>query len=82
VLTQEHDPLSPPFVQYKVGDNGLLYFCQTDDYRLCVPKTLQQEIVASIHDQLPETAHAGTYKVFNAVASTYYWKDMLKTIQE
>jgi hypothetical protein len=26
--------------------------------------------------------HAGTYKVYNAVASTYYWKYMLKTIQE
>jgi hypothetical protein len=82
VLTLEHDPLNPPFVQYKVGVNGLLYFCQSDNYRLCVPKTLQQEIVANIHDQLPETAHAGTYKGYNAVASTYYWKDMLKTIQE
>jgi hypothetical protein len=81
-LTQEHDPLNPPFVQYKVGDNGLLYFCQSNNYRLCVHKTLQQEIVASIHVQLPETAHAGTYKVYNAVALTYYWKDMLKTIQE
>lgn len=81
-LRDEHDALNPPYKQYKVGDNGLLYFCRDDNYKLCVPKDLQLEIVAEIHDSLVESAHAGYHRTYNKVASVYYWPKMVQTIKQ
>ncbi|EUC56265.1 Ty3/Gypsy polyprotein/retrotransposon, putative [Rhizoctonia solani AG-3 Rhs1AP] len=77
-----HNPLNPPFPHYKVGDNGLLYFVRDDNYRLCVPKELQNETISSMHDQLEESAHAGSHRLYNNMASIYYWPRMMKAIEE
>ncbi|QRV93047.1 Retrovirus-related Pol polyprotein from transposon [Ceratobasidium sp. AG-Ba] len=76
------DPKNPPHKQYRVGDNGLLYFVKEDNYKLCVPKSLQVQVVQEAHDQLYETAHAGYHRCYNAIASTYYWPKMESTIKD
>ncbi len=80
-LSEDHDFRNPPFKQYKIGDNGLIYFCRDDNYKLCVPKDLQKTITAEIHDSLPYSAHAGFHRTYNKVASIYYWPKMTRTIK-
>ena len=47
------------YPQY-VLDKGLIYFSNWDsNYRVCIGKALQQEIIAQVHDILTEGAHAG-----------------------
>ncbi|QRW02596.1 Retrovirus-related Pol polyprotein from transposon [Ceratobasidium sp. AG-Ba] len=81
-LQGEYDPMNPPYKQYRIGENGLVYFCRDDNYKLCVPKDLQKEVVAEIHDTLQEGAHAGYHRTYNKVASTYYWPKMVHVIKE
>ncbi|QRV96541.1 Retrovirus-related Pol polyprotein from transposon [Ceratobasidium sp. AG-Ba] len=81
-LQGEYDPMNPPYKQYRIGENGLIYFCRDDNYKLCVPKDLQKEVVAEIHDSLQEGAHAGYHRTYNKVASTYYWPKMVHVIKE
>ncbi|EUC60919.1 Gag-Pol polyprotein/retrotransposon, putative [Rhizoctonia solani AG-3 Rhs1AP] len=81
-LSKEHDLNNPPMAQYKVMENGLIYFRIEDNYKLCVPKKLQLEIIAENHDQLHLTAHAGYHCLYNYLASQYHWKGMLKQVRE
>jgi hypothetical protein len=82
-LRSHHDPSNPPYAQYQIGDNGLIYFVDTQEkYRLCVPKELQVEIIKENHDGLNQGAHAGYTKTYNRIASVYYWPKMADTIQK
>ena len=74
-----NNPSSP---QYHYGENGLIYFEDWNgNNKLCVPKTLQDKITAEIHDSISEGAHAGYYKTYNRIASTYYWPRMSRSIK-
>src|SRR5690349_20163981 len=78
-----HDLLNPPHSQYKVGDNGLLYFLDWEEkYRLCVPKELRTEIIKEAHDKLREGAHTVYARTYNRRASVYYWPKMSQEIKK
>ena len=82
-IRKDKGSLNPPYPQYQVGDNGLLYFTDwNDNLRLCIPKSLQAEIIVEIHDSPVEAAHLGYHKTYNAIASKYYWPHMGKTIKQ
>src|SRR5439155_11875124 len=50
-IQETKDPMNPPYPQYQVGDNGLLYFQDSNGNQcLCVPKALQYEVTSEIHD--------------------------------
>ena len=81
-LSKPHDTMNPPHSQYKIGDNGLVYFNREDNFKLCVPKDLQTEIMTEIHDNLIESAHAGFHRTYNQIASVYYWPAMARVIKK
>ena len=82
-IQETKDPMNPPYPQYQVGDNGLLYFQDSNgNQRLCVPKVLQYEVTSEIHDSPSEALHLGYHKTYNAIASRYYWPKMSKTIRK
>jgi hypothetical protein len=82
-LRQNYHPMNPPFSQYQVGDNGLLYFIDwAKKLRLCVPKELQLDIIKENHDEISNGAHAGYAKTYNRIASVYYWPKMSQTIKK
>jgi hypothetical protein len=59
-LKENYHPMNPPFPQYQVRDNGLLYFIDwAEKLRLCVPKDLQLYIIKENHDDVSNGAHAG-----------------------
>ncbi|QRW19991.1 Retrovirus-related Pol polyprotein from transposon [Rhizoctonia solani] len=61
-----HNPLNSPFHQYQIGDNGLIYFIDSQEkYWLCVPKDLQVDILKENHDNLNQGAHAGYAKTYH-----------------
>ena len=66
-LTEPHDTKNPPYSQYKIGDNGLIYFNRDDNYKLCVPKDLQLEIMSEVHNNLAESTHAGHHRTYNHI---------------
>jgi hypothetical protein len=81
-ISKTEDPLNPPYPQYVVGDNGLLYFSDwAVNLRLCVPKSLVTEIIAEFHDQLFEGAHSGFHRTYNQISTTYYWPRMARDIK-
>ncbi|QRW27785.1 Retrovirus-related Pol polyprotein from transposon [Rhizoctonia solani] len=78
-----HNPLNPPFHQYQIGDNGLIYFIDSQEkYWLCVPRDLQVDILKENHDNLNQGAHAGYAKTYHRIASVYYWPKMARSIQK
>ena len=73
---------NPSYPQYHYGENGLIYFEDWNgNNKLCVPKDLQTAVTAEIHESLSESAHAGYYKTYNQIASTYYWPRMSRSIK-
>ena len=81
-MRSHHNPSNPPYAQYQIGDNGLIYFIDSQDkHRLCVPKELQLEIIKENHDDLNQGAHAGYAKTYHRIASVYYWPKMANFIQ-
>jgi hypothetical protein len=82
-LRENYHPMNPPFAQYQVGDNGLLYFIDwAEKLWLCVPKNLQLDIIKENHDDVSNGAHAGYAKTYNQIASVYYWPKMSQTIKK
>jgi hypothetical protein len=82
-LRENYHPMNPPFSQYQVGDNGLLYFIDwAQKLRLCVPKDLQLEIIKENYDDVSNGAHAGYAKTYNRIASVYYWPKMSQAIKK
>ena len=81
-LRKESKWNNPSFPQYHYGENGLIYFEDWNgNNKLCVPKSLQNKIMAEMHDNISEGAHAGYYKTYNHIASTYYWPKMSRGIK-
>ena len=71
-----------PFPQYHYSDNGLLYFEDSmGNTRLCVPRSLRNEIMSEGHDIISESAHGGYYKTYNRISATYYWPRMSREIK-
>jgi hypothetical protein len=82
-LRENYHPMNPPFSQYQVGDNGLLYFIDwAEKLRLCVPKDLLFDIIKENHDEISNGAHAGYAKTYNQIASVYYWPKMSQNIKK
>lgn len=79
----EDDFVNPAYRQYLYSDEGLIYF--EDAYgntRLCVPSSLQVEIMSEVHNTITEAAHAGYAKTYNRIATTYYWPRMSRLIKQ
>ena len=81
-LQKESKWSNPSFPQYHYSDNGLIYFEDwNSNNKLCVPKDLQTQITAEIHDSISEGAHTRYYKTYNRIALTYYWPKMSQSIK-
>lgn len=79
----EEDFVNPAYRQYLYSDDGLIYF--EDSYgntRLCVPASMQVEIMGEVHNNITEAAHAGYAKTYNRIAGTYYWPRMSRHIKQ
>ena len=72
-LAKSHDTMNPSDSQYKIGNNGLIYFHRDDTFKWCIPKDLKTEIMTEVHDNLAESAHAEFNRTYNQIASVYYW---------
>lgn len=78
----ERNWTNPFYPQYHYGENGLIYF---EDWqgnnRLCVPKSVQLQIMDEVHNTITEAAHAGYHKTYNKLASIYYWPRMSRDVK-
>jgi hypothetical protein len=82
-LKEETNYLNPKYPQYFTSDEGLLYFEDWEgNNRLCVPASLQSQIMKEDHETITEGAHCGYHKTFNRLASMYFWPRMSKDIRE
>ncbi|THH26480.1 hypothetical protein EUX98_g7699 [Antrodiella citrinella] len=81
-LTSADDKSQETYSHYFRSQDGLLYF---EDWngssRLCVPNSLQTEVMAESHNVITEGAHAGYHRTYNRVASTYYWPRMSRDVR-
>ena len=69
--------------QYKVRENGLVYFEDwNSNWRLCVPSKKRIEIMKEVHDTISEASHGGYAKTYNKIAATYYWPRMSRDIKK
>ena len=65
------------------NEDGLLYFEDWNgNYRLCVPKDEQAQLLSKVHDEITEGAHAGYHKTYNKLASTFYWPKMSRDVKK
>jgi len=79
---QDKEVLQPTYPQYFYADSGLIYFEDAlGNNRLCVPNKLRKGIMEEVHETCTEAAHAGYYKTYNRIASTYYWPRMSRDIK-
>ena len=76
-LRQEPDWISPKHPLFMENEDRFLYFEDWNgNYRLCVPKDEQPKLLSEVHDEITEGAHAGYHKMYNKLASTFYWPRM------
>lgn len=81
-LRSETDWSNPRHPEYFFDDRGLLYYSDWAGHaRLCVPVGKKYEIMKEIHEKINHCAHAGYYRTYNRVASTYYWPRMSRDIK-
>ena len=60
----------------------MIYFSNWDsNLRVCVGKSLQEEVIARVHDSLTEGAHSGYHQTYNRLATHYYWPRMNQAIR-
>ncbi|THH23196.1 hypothetical protein EUX98_g7980, partial [Antrodiella citrinella] len=82
ILNSADDKSQETYSHYFRSEDGLLYF---EDWngasRLCVPQSLQTEIMSESHNVITEGAHAGYHRTYNRLASTYYWPRMSRDIR-
>ncbi len=58
-------------------ENSLLFFLNTDfQPRLCVPRSLTQEILTEAHESPLETAHMSSEQLWKKLTSKFYWRRM------
>jgi hypothetical protein len=69
--------------RYEISDEGLLYYLDwSDRRRLCVPKSMRNQVLTAIHDELGEAAHAGFERTYNRVVRHFYWPGMARHTKE
>ena len=82
-LRQESNWASPKHPLFMEDEDGLLYFKDWNgNYRLCVPKDEQAQLLSEVHDEITEGAHAGYHKTYNKLASTFYWPKMSRDVKK
>ncbi len=86
VLKSLQDPksdITPAFPQYFYSDEGLLYFEDSlGNSRLCVPKSMQLQVMDLVHNSITESAHSGYHKCYNCLAATHYWPGMSRDLKK
>ncbi len=86
VLESLQDPksnIAPAFPQYFYLDEGLLYFEDSaGNSRLCIPKSIQLQVIDQVHNSLTESAHSGYQKCYNRLAATHYWPGMSRDLKK
>ncbi len=79
----EIDDRRPSEPQYHYAESGLLFF---EDWkgnnRICVPESMQKQVISEVHDGIMEAGHAGFHKTYNRIAVTHYWPRMSRRIKE
>jgi hypothetical protein len=80
VLRSTVDWSNSKYRHYALSDEGLLHFVNwAGRMRVCVPNNQRKLVLASVHDSLSESAHAGWQRTYNRLAETYYWPLMSKS---
>lgn len=63
-------------------EEGILYFKGPNfQPRLCIPRSMRNEILRSYHESPFETAHAGFSKLWNRLTKLFYWPRMKTDIR-
>ncbi|KAF8283396.1 hypothetical protein DL93DRAFT_2048797, partial [Clavulina sp. PMI_390] len=58
--TKKEEPHESKYRAYRIASNGLLYFKDADkNIRLCIPASRRLSIIAAVHNNPLESAHAG-----------------------
>ena len=71
------------YPQYELGEKGILFFINWDNTsRMCVGKSIRDQLISQIHDTLIEGAHAGYHRTYNRIATLYYWPRMNQDIRK
>jgi hypothetical protein len=66
-----------PGYRFVKDENGLLYFRDADyQPRLCVPETFRVRLIEVAHENASETAHMGPEKLWQRLATRFYWSRM------
>ena len=84
------DNIDPPLTQQETNlnhglrffeDNGLLFFIDQLDNRerLCIPTTMEKEVIALAHDN---SHHCGYKRTYDRLATSVYMRHMRKRIQQ
>jgi hypothetical protein len=81
-LRNEEDLLNPKYPQFFLGDNGLLYFEDSEGSMcLCIPESLRNRVMSEDHETPTEGSHCGYHRAFNRLATHYFWPRMSKDIR-
>jgi len=78
-------PKEPPFLfkNYHKNADGLIFFNDTSGrHCLCIPTTMQQDIIDEIHGTVTGTAHGGFERTYGRIANGFYWPKMVKDIRQ
>jgi len=78
-------PKEPPFLfkNYHRNVDRLIFFNDTSGrHRLCIPITMQQDIIDEIHGMVTGTAHGGFEQTYGRIANGFYWPKMGKDIRQ
>ena len=71
------------FHAYQMGNDGLLYFEDTDHKaRLCIPAVERLNLIKEVHDCTHESAHTGWERTLAALRDGFYWPCMRSDITE
>jgi transposase InsO family protein len=57
-------------------DNLLYYKQGEDDFRLCIPDTVQDRVLRDLHDSELGGGHLGAAKLAHAIAQRFYWSGL------
>src|SRR6201996_6517394 len=80
---QRDNVTSTMYPQYSLDAHGFIILTDLQgNHRLCVPEKFQWQIIKESHDDPMKGAHEGFGKLYNRIASTYYWKHMSRPIKQ
>ncbi|GJF00591.1 polyprotein [Phanerochaete sordida] len=71
-----------PAQRFFKDQDGLLFFRDADfQPRLCVPKSLRNEVLRTFHESPFESAHAGFERTLEKMRTVFYWHRMRRDVQ-